>query len=184
MQKTAFLFFVMLFLSACVKYYTTPEGGYRVKNPKEFKYNKPKYTKRDKSLIDTDAIYLIDSIHTYWDSKHVQNEFVRFFPGGQVLFIKTNGMPSSYLINNRDVGTPGYFILKGKRIKIDMFQDLNGGQTGFYFGKVLENGDLMFYEQRPETFLFAPFSALERNGQKSFWKKIKVPELESYTPNW
>lgn len=184
--KPALLAVSMLLLISCVKYYKTPAGGIRVYNSKEFKYNKPKFTSRDKTGIDTDAIYLIDSMYTYEQKRRVQSHFIRFFPTGQMLMVSCTGIPTASLVNNRDAGIQGYFIVKGDRIKIDMFQELNGGQTGLFYGKIMDNGDLMFYEQRPEIALFPfnAFAALEKDGQKSFWKKVKVEGIEGYRPEW
>jgi hypothetical protein len=169
-----------------------------VDNPKVFQYNKPKYTLRDKGGIDTTAIYLIDSSFNHYTSfytgalnkvgKKRNDEFCRFFSGGQVVFISCDSLPldaipSIELINNRKRGTQGYYYVDGDRIRIDMFQLLNGGQTGKYFGKIQKDGSIMFYEQRPETY-YGSFRGLERDGQKSFWKKVKVDSLIHYKPDW
>lgn len=180
-------------LSACVSYHFTEEGSCRVDNPKVFKYNKPKYTLRDKGAIDTTAIYQIDSTYSPYPGslnrgKSRKDQFCRFFSGGQVLFfsyepLPADVMPPIELINNRKRGTQGYYYIDGDRIKIDMFQLLNGGQTGKYFGKIQKDGSIMFYEQRPETF-YGSFRGLERDGRKSFWRKVKVDSLLHYKPDW
>jgi hypothetical protein len=172
-------------MTSCgVSYYLTEEDGYRVNNPKVFEYNRPQYTRLDKGAIDTTAIYLIDSTNSGYPSTwRKRNRFCRFFSGGQVVFISCDGMPDTKLINNSKRGTPGYYFVDGDRIRIDMFQDLNGGQTGKYFGKIQANGDIMFYEQRPETY-YGSFRGLERDGQKSYWEKIRVDSIKHYKPNW
>lgn len=178
-----------LFFASCVKYHITSDKGIRVNNPKVFKYNKSRFTKLDKGYIDVNAIYYKDSIYNKWSNpqwKDKPKEFVRFFNSGQVLFVDCDSFPTIDKINNPDVGVPGYFIVIGTKIKIDMFQHLNGGQTGRYYGRIQPNGDIIFYEQRPETY-FNSFSRLEKsegNDRYSIWRKIKVDSLKSYKPNW
>ena len=179
----------LLSLTSCVSYYYTEQGGIRVKNPKVFKYNKKKYTELAKTLIDTNVIYLSDSIYNKkhepkWQKSDIA--FIRFFNTGQILFVGCQSVPSISEINNPNLGVPGYFILQGTRLKIDMFQDLNGGQTGKYFGRIQPNGDLVLYEGRPETF-YSSFWINEKLCQKSkysTWKKAKIDNIEHYRPNW
>jgi hypothetical protein len=187
-MKTIFISLTIL-LTSCVKYNLTSEKGIRVKNTKVFKYNKPRYTKLDKSLIDTNAIYYKDSTYEEWTSpqwRTYSKQFARFFNTGQVLFVDCNEFPAIKTINNPNVGVPGYFINIGTEIKVDMFQDLNGGQTGKYYGRIQSNGDIKFYEQRPETYS-SSFYRLEKAEGKyrfSIWRKIKIDSLKSYKPNW
>lgn len=190
MGLKVFLLCILLSFTSCVRFHYTSDGGVRVNNPKVFEYNKPKYTTREKSLIDTNAIYLLDSVYNKWDilprRKIYHHEFARFFSTGQVLFVSCDSMPHLELINNKNVGTPGYFILQDDKIKIDMFQNLNGGQTGKYYGRVISSGDLIFYEQRPETY-YSSFYLLEQAEGKarySYWKKIKVANIENYKLDW
>ncbi|MBG9378816.1 hypothetical protein I5907_21465 [Panacibacter sp. DH6] len=187
-MKTIFISLAIL-LASCVKYHITSDKGMRVQNPKVFKYNKPRYTKLDKSLIDTNAIYFKDSTYDKWTNPQWQTyskEFARFFNTGQVLFVDCNAFPTIDKINNPNVGVPGYFIISGTQIKVDMFQDLNGGQTGKYFGRIQPNGDIIFYEQRTETYSssFSRVEKAEGNYRFSIWRKIKVDSLRSYKPNW
>ena len=183
--------FCLIILNSCVDYYRTADGGFRVSNPKVFKYNKDKYKNLRSGLIDTTSIYLKSEEYNKGkqDSISYQNdEFARFFSGGQVLFVRFDGgsPPQLELINNQNLGIPGYYIVKGNKIKIDKFQLTNGGQTGKYFGRVLENGDLIFYEARPETYR-GSFNRLEKNVSKtkySIWKKIDIIGIIHYNPKW
>ena len=184
----SYIFFCLL-ITSCnrAEYFVTDKGGYRVKDPTVFEYNSVVYLEKiDFNLIDTNSIYVIDSLVNPYDSikhKKTSGRFCRFFPKGQVLFARYDSIVSADLVNDKEIGNPGYFTMDGDYVKIDMFQKLNGGQTGKYFGKVLENGDLMFYEQRPETFNES-FRKLEMFGYKTYWKKLKLEEFETYQPKW
>lgn len=186
-KKVNILFILSLcFFTSCVSYYYTNDGGIRVKNSKVFKYNKPKYTRLDKSRIDLNAIYILDSVYSKWDNpkgRKKSGSFIRFFKNGQVLISSFDSILTQKRTNNKKIGIPGYFIIKEDKIKIDMFQQINGGQTGKQFGRIIENGDLIFYSQRPETY-FGSFSALEKDGRKSFWKKETKYKLIEYNPEW
>ena len=187
-RKIIFLFAVIM-MTSCVGYYYTESGGVRVNNPKVFKYNKKRYTLHDKAGIDTNAIYLLDSTYNKWNTpkwRCSNNAFVRFFSTGQVLFVYCDSKPTLDEINNPELGTPGYYIVKGTKVKVDMFQNLNGGQTGKYYGRIKENGDLIFFEQRPETY-YSSFELLENaegDSRFSIWKKKKIENLKNYRPNW
>jgi hypothetical protein len=178
-----------ILLTSCVSYHVTSDGGIRVNNPKVFKYNKPRFTKLDKGLIDTNAIYFKDSEFIKWNNPQWQiyaRQFARFFNTGQVLFVFCDSFPNIEKINNPNVGVPGYFIVTGTKIKVDMFENIWGGHNAKYYGRIQPNGDIIFYEQRPETF-YGSFSRLEKvdgHNRFSVWRKIKVDSLKSYKPNW
>lgn len=187
MNRLKFLFLGSIFLfTSCVGFYRTNVGGTRVNNPKVFKYNKSTYTERSKGRIDTDCVYVLDSTYNKWNTpKGIKKsgKFIRFFEGGQVIIAYFDDILTSELINNKDIGIQGYFVIKEDKIKIDMFQNINGGQTGKYFGRILKDGSLKFYEQRPETF-YGSFSALEKDGRRSFWTKETALDIVYYTPEW
>ncbi|KYP14122.1 hypothetical protein [Flavihumibacter sp. CACIAM 22H1] len=177
---------IIIHLHACVAHSYTAEGGIRVQNSKVFKYNKERHRSRDKSPIDTEVIYRLDSSYDKYQAvKGIKNKpgaYMRFFSTGQVLFFYDTSQ-TIQVLNNRKTGRQGYYFIKGDRIKIDRFELINGGQTGKYYGRILDDGSLLFYEQRPGA-VFGSFSALERDGRMSFWKKLTVPAMERYTPDW
>jgi hypothetical protein len=173
-----------LFVSSCMKYHYTEEGGVRLNNTALFKYNRPRFVHMSKGLIDTNVVYQIDSTFNKWSNPQWEvfnNQFIRFFGNGKVIFANCDED-----INNPGIGIPGYYIVKGTKVKIDMFQDLNGGQTGQYFGRIQADRNIVFYEQRPETY-FGSFNWLERaEGKKRFskWKKVKYDNFKNYNPDW
>ena len=186
---------IIFILSSCVSYQRTDSGGIRTKSSKVYKYNKPKYRDIDFSQIDTNAIYLLDTLYNKYDKKEpikqIDGSACRFFSGGQVLFFHHYDSLSVDLINDKNAGTPGYFVVQEDKLKVDMFQNLNGGQTGKYFGYIRVNGDIVFYEQRPETYqgIFSIFhggvySGLEQYGKKTVWIKSKIDGLLNYKPDW
>lgn len=176
-------------LFACVRYSTTDEGGYRVRRPEVFKYNKPKYKQCDKSLIDINCVYIMKSKFDIWKKPNWQTEediLLRFFSGGQVLFIFIDSFPSAETVNNPNIGNQGYFTIEGNKIKIDRFSDLNYGQTEKYYGRIQSNGDILFYENTPETYL-SIYHLLEKKSEKtrySIWEKTKIDGFKHYSPRW
>lgn len=166
------------FTSCGIKHYYTKDGGVRVYDTTIFDYRNVKDRFGKDSPIRTDLIYVCDSIYNKWNSPKwikAEERFVRFFNSGQVLFVYPDDTINLEIVNNPEVGTPGYFKLDGDKLKIDMFQNLNGGQTGKYFGRVNEKGEIVFYEQRPETY-YSSFKWLEKaEGSKRFsiWKPKK-----------
>jgi hypothetical protein len=180
---------MLLFVSCGIKHYYTNEGGARVYESKVFEYRNVKNRFGKDSLIRTDIIYVRDSIFNKWNTpKWIKSEpgFVRFFKNGQVLFIYPKDTINLEAVNNSELGTPGYFKLDGNKLKIDMFQNLNGGQTGKYFGRINEKGEIVFFEQRPETY-YSSFRWLEKaEGSKRFsiWKPKEIEGIKEYLPTW
>ena len=69
-----FILISSLFLFCCcnVKYYITPEGGYRLYDSTKFKFNKLEYKKMSKSAIDTNSIYIMDSSYSKWNDVKIK----------------------------------------------------------------------------------------------------------------
>ncbi len=191
MKKILILFYILLQIS-CVSFYTTSEGGFRVNKTKDFKYSKQKFTSMQKTLIDTNSIYVMDSVFNKWNENPIERKgyrFVRFFSGGQALFIYNDGIPELEKINNKNIGIPAYYIIEGDKIKVNIFQNINGGQTSFYFGKITNNGNLIFYEDTAIATNFPirilkSYKTLESRGIISYWTKIKVENIKNYKPDW
>jgi hypothetical protein len=184
------LIFLTLFFTACLRYHQTSEGGIRVNHPKVFKYNKHRFTRLDKGLIDTNAVYFKDSSFgkyntPQWDISFKQS--ARFFNSGQVLFFHGERSANIDQLNNQNLGEQGYYIVKGTQLKIDRFEYDNGGQTNLYFGRIQPNGDIIFYEETPKVNLLPSFKKLENQQGKikySIWRKRKVDGLKHYRPDW
>jgi len=190
-----FITLTSLFLNSCVAYQRTDCGGIRTKSSNVYKYNHPRYRNIDFSKIDTNAVYLVDTLYNKYDSrqpiKKINGSACRFFSGGQVLFFYHYDSLTIDLINDSDAGIPGYYTVQGDKLKIDMFQNLNGGQTGKYFGYIRENGNIVFYEQRPETYqgIFSiieggVYSGLEKYEKKTVWIKSNLDGFINYKPDW
>jgi hypothetical protein len=181
---------IFLFCTSCVAYYGTGEHSFRVKNPKTFKYNKDYYNKFRVGLIDTNCIYVFTYSYSDYNGrqeaeKGSNENFIRFFGGGQVLFFYNEKKEPAEIVNNRNEGIPGYFIAKGTKLKVDRFEIINGGQTGKVYGRILKNGDLLLFKQRPETY-FGLFWLLEKADGSSYsvWKKTSIESLINYRPDW
>ena len=190
--KRIMIVFYALLQMSCVGYYTTAENGYRLKDPGDFKYSKPKFTSGSKALIDTNSIYVMDSVYYKGTDEPMTrkgDKFVRFFSGGQALFVDHEGIPDLDKINNKNIGMPAYYILEGNKIKVEIFEIINGGQTMFYFGKIQENGNIVFYEDSGILINFPvrilkSFKSLENGGRESYWTKIKIENMDPYKPDW
>ena len=174
----------MVFSCCNVKYYVTSEGGYRVVNSKKFKYNDAKYISKSKAAIDTNCIYLMDSVYDKWDDIKIKKQsyrFLRFFSGGQVLFIDNNGMPNLDMINNKNIGIPGYYYLEGNKLRVNIFKMVDGGVIVDYLGEVNSNGNLIFYEQSSGDLTF---SKTKEYTRKTFWSKVEIKNIINYKPDW
>jgi hypothetical protein len=93
------------------------------------------------------------------------------------------------MINNKDVGTSAYYIIEENKLKVNILETINGGQTSFYFGKILNNGNLVFYEDTAIAANFPirilkSYKTLEDRGIISYWTKIKVENIKNYKPDW
>lgn len=179
----------VIMLTACSVPYKTTRGGVRVSDPKVFKYNNPKYTAKNRVGIDTDAVYLKVSVSRSWNDppeEEVCCNFMRFFPLGQVIRVLSGTMPVAGDVNNKDAGTPGYFIVEGNKIKISIFEYTDGGSSiGYYFGRLQDNGDLIMYEQSSATNFNSFFLTEKFDGSYfSRWKKVNIEGFEPYTPEW
>jgi hypothetical protein len=190
MKKILIVIYVLLQVS-CVGFYTTSEGGFRVNKTKNFKYSKEKFTSMPKTLIDTNSIYVMDSVFNKWNENPMERKgyrFVRFFSGGQALFIYNDGIPKLEKINNKNIGTPAYYILEGNKLKVNIFSNLNGGTTDFFYGKINNKGNLVIYEDTAVQIYFLgilkSYKMAENSGRISYWTKIKVENIENYKPNW
>jgi hypothetical protein len=185
MMKNFFYLGALIFFSSCMGYHYTRENGTRVNNSKFFKYNKPRFRNRDKFPIEMNAIYVLDSQYSKWnDIKYSKKnkEFIRFFRSGQVLLAYSDSASFMDLANNKEVGTQGYYVVAGDKIKISFFSyDIMLRQLR-RFGKILSNGDIMLYDE--EISIIGFWGALERSGRKSFWRKVKSEKIIEYTPDW
>ena len=181
--------FYLFLLTSCVRFHYTEinePNSIRPNNPNVFKYKKPSLSNLDKSLIDLNSIYLVDSQYNKFDYKLFDkrnSKFIRFFLGGQILLVYCDTLPPIDRINNKHIGTPGYFYIKNDEIRIEFLNETNGGQLTFQFGKILNNGDIMLYETNTR-FANQSFKKLEKEGRKTFWKKTKIPEIVNYIPDW
>ena len=181
--------FYLCMLTSCVGFHYTEinePNSIRPNNPNVFKYKKPSLSKLDKSLIDLNSIYLVDSQYNKFDYRLFNkrnSKFIRFFSGGQILLVYCDTLPPIERINNKHIGTPGYFYIKSDEIRIEFLDETNGGQLSFQLGKILNNGDIMLYETS-NRFPNKSINKLEKQGKKTFWKKTKIPDINNYIPDW
>ena len=187
--KNIFLLFLgLLALVSCLSWHGTSSDGIRVNNPKVFQYNKSRYTNRSNGAIDTNAVYMLvysSNYNSEQNDKSYRTAFVRFFNSGQVLFYYGDSEPTLKEINDPLIGIPGYYIVKGHKLKISMFQGINGGQIGKFYGRILDSGNIKFFGQRPETH-FGIYSCTEKDSESrySIWQKTQINGIIDYKPDW
>lgn len=129
---------LIICLASCnIKYYMTPEKGYRVENSKDLSFHNHRLRGVEITKIDTSSIYVFDGLPNYY-------RCARFFSGGQVLVFYSKDFPDIKMINNQDLGDPGYFIIKKNKIKLNLFSNNYGGVNTFFKGKILDDGNLQF----------------------------------------
>lgn len=188
--KNLFLCVFIILLTACGVKYNTTQSGVRVKNPKVFKYRKAKYTQENRKGIDTNAIYVKKMIRYPWADDPKEQpaccDFMRFFPDGQVIIVKSALMPCAAQINDAQAGIPGYYITKGTKIKIEKLTFYDGGTgIGFYFGRLQDDGSLKIYEQTSTTYFNSYFfTELFDKGYFSIWEKAEVENMAPLTLSW
>jgi hypothetical protein len=88
------------------------------------------------------------------------------------------------IVNNTEIGYIGYYYIKKGRLKMQMIEILNGGQTGLRYG-LFDNGNIWFYEQRPETY-YGSWNMLKwlESKNKTKWVKTTVDSLKYVKPTW
>ena len=183
------IFFNLIFFTSCVGFHYTEineANSIRPNNPNVFKFKKASFRNSDKSLVDFNSIYLIDSQNYQSKISPIQrqnNNFFRFFAGGQVLHVYSKSMPQIERINNKNVGIPGYFFIRDNKIRIELLDENNGGQLSFQFGEILKNGDIMLYDINTRSSNKS-FKKLEKRERKTYWKRNQIPEIIGYIPNW
>ncbi|PKP00970.1 MAG: hypothetical protein CVU11_16645 [Bacteroidetes bacterium HGW-Bacteroidetes-6] len=151
-----------------------------------FRYDKKLFILKDNSLIDTNAIYIRSgaTINYGSDTIELPTVYYRFWSNGRVQEVYPGNKDCNIIVNNTEIGYIGYYYIKRGRLKMQMIETLNGGQTGLRYG-LFDNGDIWFYEQRPETY-YGSWNMLKwlESNNKTKWAKTTVDSLKYIKPTW
>ena len=147
-----------------------------------FSYEKKVKKLEDLSLIDTTAIYIRKNGNG--DTANLPLVYYRFWGDGRVQQVYPGKRDLAQIVNNPEIGAIGYYHIKKGRLKVQLIETLNGGQTGKRFG-LFSNGNIWFYQQRPETY-YGSWTLLKwlEKKNKTEWVKTKIDNLIYVKPTW
>jgi hypothetical protein len=189
MKKTTTIILLTLFiLTSCQsRFIVNEQGGVRPSKNNMFSYNKKNFTLKDTTLIDTNAIYLRKGGITkvpWSDTSKYPTVYYRFWNNGRVQEVWPDKLELNSIVNNTEIGYIGYYYIKKGRLKMQMIEITNGGQTGLRYG-LFDKGDIWFYEQRPETY-YGSWNMLKwfDSRSKTKWTKTTVDSLKYVRPTW
>ena len=187
MKTTITISLTLLILTSCQsRFIVNREGGVRPRKNNMFSYDKKHFTLKDNSLIDTNAIYVRSgAVITYGsDTVKLPTVYYRFWSNGSVQEVWPDKKDYDSIVNNTEIGYNGYYYIKKGRLKMQMIEILNGGQIGLRYG-LFDNGDIWFYEQRPETY-YGSWNMLKwlESKNKTKWVKTTVSSLKYVKPTW
>lgn len=177
MKYIPFFLLVVLVLGCTgIKHYRNSNGRARPTNGNVFTYKKYADSVYDGSVVDTNAIYCWSRNDS--GSKIQFNEYYRFFGHGRVF----NKLDSSHIpnVNNYEDAVIGYYYIKGKELRMEIFQETYGihGSLIKTFG-YFSNDTLYLFTRTPATSYRAA-----AKGSAWPYKKIKPANLVPVTPDW
>jgi len=185
-MRTTIFISLILFLTSCqTRYIVNEQGGIRPKG-KMFSYENKTTSLKDNLLIDTTSIYIRKGQKITYGTNVVSlpTVYYRFWENGRVQEVYPKELDINNIINNTEIGYIGYYYIKKGRLKMQLIETLNGGQTGKRYG-LFDNGNIWFYEQRPETY-YGSWNMLKwlENNRKTEWIKISIDSLKHINPTW
>lgn len=189
MKKLTLIMPGLFFCASCFpQIRNTESGGIRLIHKRDYRYSKPKYDNRERSKIDTAAVFervlhLQQGDTIYPNLTPYAKSFARFFGGGQVLFFDGQKASIEKQVNDSEAGIAGYFAVFGNRVKLEHWVNIFGDQTPAYYGIIVNDSTLKFYETYvPDCY--GSFDCLERKNRYSIWKKRTIEGMKLYRPSW
>lgn len=197
MKTTKRIFLTMSFLvlfTSC-SHYVINEAGY-TRPPKKYKFSYQKNSAKltNNEFIDTTVVYYLHNSDFYRNTSEYKNSdhYIRFYSDGKFKLQGTKESPKIEDINNINKGIVGYYKLKGRVIKLQVYGDINGGSDQLEFGIIVENGDLILLNENPRSSLCIGYSekGIKTKIEKtSFfnpkrYEKIKFEGITYERPNW
>lgn len=193
-ERKTLTVFLLFFLTGC-SHYIINEAGY-TRPPKDYKFSYQKsWTKlTNNEVVDTTVVYYLHNSNFYRKSSEYKNSehYIRFYSDGRFKLQGTTEPPKIEDVNNIKKGLIGYYNLKGRIIKLQVYGDINGGSDQLEFGLINEKGDLILLNENPRTDFCIGYSekAIKRKiGKTSFfnpkrYEKLKIEGMTYEKPNW
>jgi hypothetical protein len=194
---------IVIIVSGCGHYVLSSTGYIRPPKNYRFPYEKRAIQLKTIDVIDTTCIYYLHDSYfksgggtgIYAEKTYKRSEsFIRFYADGRLKLQGTKGeYPKIEDINNINNGLAGFYLLKGRQIKIQLYSDINAGSDQLKYGYIDDNDNLILYDANPRTYIsiFNLFS--EKNGRKQMekgyfgkmsYEKISVKGMTYINPNW
>lgn len=192
-RRTILMMLLVSFLTSC-NHYIINEAGY-TRPPKNynFSYKRNSAKLANNEIIDTTAIYYIHNSHWHRGDSGFYNkdEYIRFYADGRFKIQYVKEYPKIADINNINKGLVGYYKLEGSVIKLQIFDDSNGGSDQLEFGLIDENKNIILINENPRTGWGIGFSekGIRRKLTTSplnpkLYEKIKLEGMVYEKPNW
>jgi hypothetical protein len=196
MKKTSkILIYIIVFglFSSCSHYVVNSAGYIRPPINKKFPYEKRFTELKDLSVIDTTAVYYLTDSYYYKNSKEYKNRdaYIRFYGDGRFKLQGLKNYPTVEEVNDPNKGIVGYYFLKDKVVKMQVYSDIGGGSLQLEFGYIDENKNLILMHNNPRYDFAIGYNEkkIRRLIEKSpfspkIYKKIYLENMEYIKPNW
>lgn len=184
----------VLLLISCSHYVINKEGYIRPPKNYKFSYSRNLTKLTGNKIIDTTAIYYLHN--SDYDRKNSgyknKDEYIRFYSDGIFKMQRTEEYPKIEDINNVNKGVVGYYKLKGKVIKLQIYGDIDGGSDQLEFGLINDNGNLIILNENPRSTFYIGYSEkiIKRKIEKTSYlnpkkyEKVKIKGLTYEKLNW
>ena len=185
---------LLVFILTSCSHYITNEAGY-TRPPKNynFSYKKKSAKLTNNEIIDTTAIYYIHNIYYYRNNIGFKNrdEYIRFYSDGRFKIQDTKEYPKIEDVNDINKGQVGYYKLKGSFIKLQVYDEVNGGSDQLEFGIIDGTKNLILVNENPRTpfWIGSSEKGIRRKIKTStlnpkVYEKIKLEGMTYEEPNW
>ena len=193
-ERQSLIVLSLIFLTSCSHYFINKEGYYRPPKNYRFSYKKNSAKLTNNEVIDTTVVYYLHNSNYYRNSSEYKNvdHYIRFYSDGRFKLQGTKETPKTEDVNDINKGIIGYYKLKGRVIKLQIYGDINGGSDQLEFGLIDDNGDLILLNENPRTDFCIGYSedGIKRKIAKSSffnpkrYEKLKIDGMTYETPNW
>lgn len=193
-ERNILMILSLLYLTSCSHYVVNEEGFTRPPKNYKFSYKRNSAKLTNNELVDTTVVYYLHNSNYYRNSSEYKNSdhYIRFYSQGRFKLQGTKETPKIGDINNIKKGIIGYYKLKGRVIKLQIYGDINGGSDQLEFGLIDEKGDLILLNENPRTDFCIGYSedAIKRKIAKSSffnpkrYEKLKIDGMTYEKPNW